>query len=202
MRRENRHTHPTTPENPLPPRPTVIVLNGPGSVGKSSVARALQTIAARPFLHVALDRFLAMVPPALFGRPEGLVFEPVEEEGRPCLAVRTGPVVARALAGMRHAVAAMAGQGNDLIVDEVMIWEAKDQAYRALLPGCAVRCVGLFAPLEVLEARERARGDREIGLARWQHRRVHEGVTYDLTIDTSRATPEDCARAIRDAFAL
>ncbi len=71
----------------------VIVLNGPGSVGKSSVARALQAITAKPFLHVALDSFLAMVSPALFGRPEGLVFEPMEDAVGPCLANRTGPVV-------------------------------------------------------------------------------------------------------------
>lgn len=33
----------------------IIVLNGIGSVGKSSVARALQREARRPFLHVAMD---------------------------------------------------------------------------------------------------------------------------------------------------
>ncbi|MDE2063774.1 MAG: hypothetical protein KGJ00_15330 [Bradyrhizobium sp.] len=62
------------------------------------------------------------------------------------------------------------------------------------------RFVGLFAPLEVLEARARARGDREIGLARWQYGRVHEGVAYDLEIDTTTMDPMDCARLIRDAF--
>ncbi|MFZ0017309.1 MAG: hypothetical protein WAL10_08230 [Acetobacteraceae bacterium] len=43
-----------------------------------------------------------------------------------------------------------------------------------------VHFVGLFAPLDVLEARERQRGDRLIGLARWQYHRVHSGIAYDL----------------------
>ena len=35
--------------------PGVIVLNGTGSVGKSSTIRAVQAIAANPFLHVLMD---------------------------------------------------------------------------------------------------------------------------------------------------
>jgi chloramphenicol 3-O phosphotransferase len=45
--------------------------------------------------------------------------------------------------------------------------------------------------LHVLERRERERGDREIGLARWQFERIHFGGDYDLTIDASAATPMD-----------
>jgi len=60
----------------------------------------------------------------------------------------------------------------------------------------------VFAPLEVLEARERQRGDREIGLARWQHERVHRNIDYDLKLDTTRATPLECAERIRRTFGL
>ena len=183
------------------PHPRVILLNGVGSVGKSSTARALQAITAAPFLHVSMDVFAEMLPAAMFGDPDGLVFEKTLEDGRPSIVIRTGPVFERAMLGMRHAVAAMAGQGNNLIVDDVMLaGEARE--YRALLSGLDVRLVGLFAPLEVLEARERARGDREIGLARWQYGRVHAGVVYDLEIDTSAASPEENARIIRDTFGL
>lgn len=180
----------------------VIILYGVGSVGKSSTARALQVLAARPFLHVSMDAFLDMLPAAIFGHPEGLVFETLDEDGRPAVAIHSGPVVERALSGMRRAVAAMAGQDNSLIVDEVMIGPAAAADYRAVLAGIEVRFVGLFAPLEVLEARERARGDRAIGLARWQYDRVHSGQAYDLEIDAAARTPEACAAMIRDAFGL
>jgi chloramphenicol 3-O phosphotransferase len=102
---------------------------------------------------------------------------------------------------MRHAVAAMAGQGNNLIVDEVMT-EKEAGEYRLLLQGFEMSMVGVFASLDVLEERERKRGDRMAGLARGQHSRIHKGIVYDLEIDTSNATPEDCAREIKTALKL
>lgn len=183
-------------------RPLVIILNGVGSVGKSATARALQSIAGRPFLYVAMDTFLEMLPAGLLDDPRGLLFERDRRDGRPVVAIRTGPLLQRALRGMRHAVAALAAQGNDLIVDEVMLDAAPLEEYRALLSPFDLRVVGLHAPLDVLEARERARGDREIGLARWQYERVHRGIAYDLEVDTASATPEACARLIRDSFGL
>ena len=50
--------------------------------------------------------------------------------------------------------------------------------------------------------RERSRGDRVVGLARWQYDRVHRGMTYDLEIDTSAADPPACATIIKTAFDL
>jgi chloramphenicol 3-O phosphotransferase len=185
----------------LPP-PHVIFLNGVGSVGKSSVARALQTITAEPFLHVAMDAFIDMLPETMIGHPDGLVFETIEEQGKPSIVIRTGPVLERAMRGMRHAIAGMAAQGNNLVVDEVMIGRGRQQEYRALLSKFNMRTVGLFAPLDVLEARERMRGDRAIGLARWQYDRVHRDISYDLELDASTTTPLESARRICDAFGL
>ena len=103
-----------------------------GSVGKSSTAKALQQITAEPFLHVSMDAFLDMLPPAMIGHPDGLVFETGQDGGAPTVMIKTGPVVERVMRGMRHAIAALVGQGNNLIVDDV-VWEPADQAdYR----GC------------------------------------------------------------------
>ncbi len=189
-------------EERLTPRPHIIILNGVGSVGKSATARALQTITTKPFLHVAMDAFIDMLPKDMFGHPEGLIFETSQDQGQPSIIIKTGPVVERAMRGMRHAVAAMAAQGNNLVVDEVMIGKDKEQEYRALLSRFQLRMVGLFAPLDLLEDRERERGDREIGLARWQYDHVHRDMIYDLEIDTVATTPLQNARKIRDAFGL
>ena len=184
------------------PRPHVIILNGVGSVGKSSTARALQTIATKTFLHVAMDAFIDMLPERMFGHPEDLIFEKVRDQDKPCTIIRTGSVLERAMRGMRYAIAAMAAQGNNLIIDEVFIEQYKEREYRALLSSFDFRLVGLFAPLDVLEARERERRDREIGLARWQYDRVHSGIVYDLELDTVTTTPLENARKIRDTFGL
>jgi chloramphenicol 3-O phosphotransferase len=53
-----------------------------------------------------------------------------------------------------------------------------------------------------LEAREQARGDRAIGLARGQIDLVHREVTYDLRIDTVAMSPQQAAEAICAEFGL
>jgi chloramphenicol 3-O phosphotransferase len=180
----------------------IIILNGVGSVGKSSTAKALQAIASVPFLRVSMDSFFDMLPEGMTGHPEGVVFEATEHDGELLVVIKTGPVMERAMRGMRHAIAAMARQGNDLIVDDVMLGRGEGQEYRELLDPFELRFVGLFAPLDVLEARERERGDRLIGLARWQFDRVHNGLSYDLEIDTTIASPLECAHKIKTAFKL
>jgi len=179
----------------------IVLLNGVGSAGKGSIAKALQTITTEPFLHVEMDAFLQMLPAASFGHPDGLTFETVQEDGRPSVIIRTGPVAERAFRGMRHAVAAMAAQGNNLIVDDVLLGSEKAQ-YPELLSAFDLFLVGVFAPLDVLEARERQRGDRLVGLARWQYDRVHKDMTYDLEVDTGSATPMECATLIKQRFRL
>lgn len=182
---------------------TIILLNGIGSAGKSSIAKALQQITAEPFLHVAMDDFLNMLPPLYFDHPDGLVFETLTEDGKPSVAIQTGIVCERLLSGMRRAVAAMAEAGNNLVVDEVLMGAGEASAeYARLLAPYRLHWVGVMAPLNVLEARERARADRMIGLARWQFPRVHAGLAYDLEIDTSRISPAEAARIIKDKFSL
>lgn len=179
----------------------IVLLNGVGSVGKGSVAKSLQSIARGWFLHVTMDGFLDMLPERYFGDPDGMTFEERKQDGHPVIDIRTGPVAERALAGMRRAVAALAAAGNDLIVDDV--YTAREAAdYATLLAPYRVHRVGLFAPLDVLETREKARGDRSIGLARGQIATLHEGFSYDLELDTSRLSAMECAERIRDKFGL
>jgi chloramphenicol 3-O phosphotransferase len=179
----------------------IVLLNGVGSAGKSSLARALQAVTAEPFLHLQMDAFFEMMPLALQDHPDGFAFKAEEVDGKPQIVITSGPVGQRCMNGMRHAIVAMAGQGNNLIVDDVMMGGDR-AAYDDLLAGIAVHWVGVFAPLDILEAREKQRGDRLIGLARWQYDRVHLGQRYDLEIDTSQASPEACARVIKERFRL
>lgn len=182
---------------------TIILLNGVGSAGKSSLAKALQQITRQPFLHFSMDVFLEMLPPVYFDHPDGLVFETIEEDGHPSVIIHEGELSRRTLRGMRRAAAAMAGEGNNLIIDEVLIGTGlAAQEYRDLLAPYRLHWVGVHAPLDVLEARERRRDDRQPGLARWQFPRVHAGMTYDLEIDTSRLSPAEAAERIRSAFDL
>ena len=186
----------------LEPRSARIVfLNGVGSAGKTSIARALQEIASQPLLYLAMDAFLDMLPQALLDHADGYRFETVIEDGRPSVVIHEGPIGRRLMRGMRRAIAALAAEGNDLIVDEVLV-DGDLGDYASLLAPFTVHLVGVLAPLEVIEARELARGDRLPGLARWQFDRVHSGMRYHLTVDTGSQTAMQCAALIKRTFGL
>lgn len=181
---------------------TVVLLNGASSAGKSSTAKALQRVARRPLFHVAMDDFLGMMPVTSRIDREGLVFTPVHAPGSPPeLATGTGPLAALVLHAMRRAVTALADDGLDLIVDEVLLGDEAETDDRRLLADHRMLLVGIDVPLALLEERERARGDRLAGQARWKAARVHAGRAYDLMVDGALPA-EDRARAIRDAFDL
>jgi chloramphenicol 3-O phosphotransferase len=180
---------------------TIIFLNGVGSVGKTSIVKALQAALGDAYLHVGIDQFIDMLPPQYIGDPQGLLFEAAEVDSKPVVTIKTGPVFQRLMAGMRHAVQALAQQGNNLIIDEVLIGQEWEQ-YVELLSGFMLHFVGVFAPLATIEARERLREDRLIGLARGQYHIVHVGKRYDLEIDTSKMSPAECAALIINRFQL
>lgn len=181
---------------------TVILLNGVGSAGKSSIARALQDILAGTWLHVSMDAFIETLPDHLQDDPDTFSYRNVAVDGAPPeIEIRVGDAGERLLTGMRGAVAALARAGNDLIVDDVLIGDGLG-VYEAVLEGARFVTIGVMAPLEVLETRENARSDRLRGLARWQFPRVHAGIQYHLTVDSSSATPRTCAERIADHFEL
>jgi len=111
-----------------------------------------------------------------------------------------GPVGQRLASGMRAALAAFARAGNAVLVDDVFIDRAWLDEWRTELAGVELLLVGVMAPLNVLEERERARGNRVAGEARAQVDLIHDGVEYDLTVDTSRQSPDECARSILAAL--
>lgn len=181
---------------------TIILLNGVGSAGKSSIARALQAMLSDPWLHVSMDGFLDMLPGHLHDDPDGFAYRTfADHDGMPQVEITAGPAGERLLAGMRLAIAAMAGAGNSLIVDDVIL-DGGLSEYEVLLAGFSFMKVGVFAPLPVLEEREARRGDRMPGLARWQFGRVHAGARYDLEVDTATADPATCAARIASHFGL
>ncbi len=180
----------------------IVILNGASSVGKTTTAKAIQEFASRPYMHVQMDSFLEMQPRRLDNHADGLLFRNIGSEQEPEIAVSSGPALQKLMAGMRHGVGAMAEQGNNLIVDDVL-WDQKDfDAYRALLVEYDPKFVLLDAPLDIIESRERSRGDRVLGLARWQFDRVRQMRSYDLVVDTAKSDAVSCAKEIVVALDL
>lgn len=186
---------------------TTILLNGASSAGKSSIAVELQQRLDEPFLHVGLDQFLAMLPPRYFGREpgsndpahEGFRWNVKHDGQQQWVEITAGPIGQQLARGAHRAIAALASAGNNLIVDEVLLYQEWLIDYLGLLRGVAVLFVGVHCPLLVLEQRERERerGYRMIGQARGQYELVHQHRLYDLVVDTSLASPGECAERIK-----
>lgn len=180
--------------------PKIILLNGISSAGKSTLAKALQDAAGEPFLHVEMDSFLSMLPKRYANHSDAFALLP-QASAIPEVAVITGPYGASLMRGMRRSIAALAAEGLSIIVDDVIL-DGHVTDYRELLSDFDLIVVGVKCDLQIAEDRERQRGDRDIGLARWQHPRVHQGINYDLVVDTSLSSSLQCAEAIRAAFEL
>ena len=98
---------------------------------------------------------------------------------------------------LRSTLARIAQTDFDIILDLVLRDEAEFQACLRLLSGRATYVIRVFAPLHVLEDRERVRADRASGIAREQAADPVYKRQYDLMLDTSKTTPEAGAAAIR-----
>ncbi len=185
----------------------IIYLNGTSSAGKSSLAAALQAVLPEPYLHVSLDRIMGMFPPRFvavqpFGPPvppqarAGLVLLHDTQDGRLRLEAHHSPAWERLAAGFRQSIRALAQTGNHLIVDDVLMRHEALRECVSALAGLPVLFVKVDCPLEEVERRERERGDRLLGLARWQHERMDPELIYDLVVDTSLQGPDACAREV------
>ncbi|HEX3916748.1 MAG TPA: hypothetical protein VHW60_05375 [Caulobacteraceae bacterium] len=137
----------------------VILLNGVSSAGKTSLAAAIQRRMPQPWLTMGVDTMIVGMPPQYNATHDGLLFY---ADGR----VVVGPKFAALEAAWRIGLGAMARSGLRLVLDEVLFDGPESQRqWNAALAGLEVLWVGVKCDLAVLEAREKARGDRVIGMA-------------------------------------
>jgi predicted enzyme related to lactoylglutathione lyase len=97
---------------------------------------------------------------------------------------------------MHRALAALALAGNDVIVEHVLLYDEWKRDLIEALKGVPICLVGVNCPIEVLEERERRRGDAVVGQARAHYEVVHTNLDYDIRIDTSGTEPRAAAEAI------
>lgn len=160
--------------------PTAIVLHGTTSAGKSSIAKALQATAPVPAFHISLDAFVTMS----------------NRRDMPSDAERT-QAYSFHCENLRATLARVAQTHFDIILDLVLRDESQMDACLAVLRGRPTYVVRVWAPLDVLEERERLRDDRAPGTAREQVDHPAYRRAYDPEVNTSLFTPEESAAAVR-----
>lgn len=167
----------------------IIFLNGPSSSGKSTLAKALQNDLQEPYLYFQMDQLIEMMPDKINDwtggeAPLGFSWKKEEVEDHPVLELQMGPFAKKFANTMKSIGALLASQGYNIIIDVVAFGKSDIDEWRELLQDQEVLFVGVKTPLAVLVEREKSRGDRLLGGARGQYLRVHQGVDYDLEIDT------------------
>ncbi|MFE2581702.1 chloramphenicol phosphotransferase CPT [Streptomyces sp. NPDC059378] len=168
----------------------VIVLNGGSSSGKTGIARCLQAVLPQPWLAFGIDALVDALPASLRASDAGIDFAP---DG----GVDIGPRFRELEAAWMAGIAATVRAGARVVVDDVFLGAAVSQdRWRKALDGLDVLWVGVRCAAEVAAGRETARGDRVPGMAAAQAEAVHQGVFYDLEVDTSRTESLACARTI------
>lgn len=184
----------------------VVVLNGAPRSGKSSIAAAIQDSFGGLWLNLGVDAFSEVTPAR--SRP-GIGLRPGGE--RPDLE----DDVVRLYEGLFGSVATLSRLGLDVVVDVGL----HDRYSRPLgifelvarqLEQTPAYLVGVRCPLEVIMARRdeavsegSARylatspaGSVPEPVMRWQEA-VHTPGIYDAEVDTSVASPAECAATIR-----
>ncbi len=157
---------------------SAILLNGPSSSGKSTLATALQRAILLQkngdYPIVSIDDFLQMS-----------VGKPIYEED----VFEVGPQIC---ARIREQCDARHG----IIIDHVI---TSARIFRQILDALGTErplLVRVSCPPPELARRERARGDRAPGSAEASERYLFPQGGYDLTVDTFRDSPAVCAQKI------
>ena len=178
----------------------IVILNGTPRSGKSSIATAIQSTFEGVWMKLGVDHFKQMTPerfqPGIGLRPGG---------ERPDLE----PLIVILYRAMYNAIAQHSRLGLNVVVDV-----GHHDAYsvpRGILPnsaqqlkGLPVLFVGVRCPIEVIMERRRTTwpvgntGDGSVpkAVSLWQQT-VHAPGIYDLEVDTSELSPEECAEVIR-----
>lgn len=147
----------------------IILLNGTSSAGKSTLAKALRAALTEPFCYYASDQLA-----------DG-GFRTIKQK-TPHAGLSNER--ARFFDGFHRSIVSFAEAGNDIVVEHIVEEAGWAQQLRALFAHLDTFWVGVHAPLAEMERRERERGDRTIGEARY-HLKTHDYCRYDIEVDTT-----------------
>ncbi|MBR6029368.1 MAG: AAA family ATPase [Clostridia bacterium] len=160
----------------------IILLNGPSSSGKSTLAKALQALIREKrnemYGIVSIDDFMKIAEDETIYEDD--VFE------------ISGDMCAKAIDEMRTA--------PGVIIDHVITSRRIFDQLREMLGAYALYLVRVTCPHEELLRREAERGNRCPGSAEASEKYLYPQEGYDLTVNTFAASPEACAAVIADAL--
>jgi chloramphenicol 3-O phosphotransferase len=201
------------------PQPgTAVLLCGTSSAGKSTLCRAIQDASDVPFVQLGCDSQIVTGAKRFMGvplHPEDLVhptFAPEArlgffelEPGTPqnpssLPRVQVGPVGRASYGGLCAAIASIVTAGINVVSDQVLLYPDFYGQLKRELEGLPALWVDVFCDTSQMWAHEKARGDREPGLAAGALAQIFQDVPFDLRVDSTTATPAEEASRVLEAI--
>ncbi len=189
----------------------VIILNGAPRSGKSSIATAIQEASDELWMNLGADRYIRITPeqyrPGVGLRPAGIDKMEVKPFAQRDKIETLVPLM---YAAMYDSIAAHSRLGLNVVTD---VGHHDDYARpQEILFDCARRMeglpvlfVGVRCPVEIVWERRRSTWLKEqeipdgtpppYSVHRWNSE-VHNPGIYDLEVDTSTMSPEECGQVI------
>lgn len=165
----------------------IVLLNGTSSSGKTSISLELLNRSEIPFHHLSIDDFIK----DFFNKYSHI--EPAREVDQQVIAqIMFDPIASLFFSTIKL----FSEMGLNVVVDTVIEndkWfnECLDQFF-----DHPTLFIGVICSQEELKRREKARGDRDIGLAASQFSKVYGMDEYDIKVNTEELSPAECAEEI------
>lgn len=158
----------------------VVLFNGPPSVGKTSLLRAMINQLESPWYHLSLDEFRSGIAERWWISDRGELFE-------------------RLVAAYLGALRQVALEGIDVLA-EAVVTPARRALYDQVFGSMPLLLISVRCSLDVAIQRERSRIDRRSGpldMSAHDFAAVYSGMTYDMEIDSAADQPPDLADLVR-----
>ena len=160
----------------------IILLNGPSSSGKSTLSRALQGLIEEKrqekYTIISIDDFMKLSTDETIYEDD--VFE------------ISGDMCKSTLEALKTS--------SGVIIDHVITSERIFRQLAEMLGQYRIHFVHVTCPLNILIQRECARQNRCLGSAESSYTYLFPKDEYDLTVDTSIMTPDECSETIYSAL--
>ena len=163
----------------------IIYLNGVTSSGKTSIVEELQARRDVFFYVMANDLFQEMI-------------------GEDYLKEDYWKYLGEVIIMMYHTAKLFSDMGKNVIIDGILVERDSVSPHyermKEILRDNPLDIVEVSCPLDICRQRNIERGDRYETQSEEQAKLMAAGIQYDLHLDTSRLSPDECADAILKAL--
>ncbi len=186
----------------------LLFINGTSSTGKTTLARKLQALWPTPMIYLGLDSWITTVLAEKYWE-QAVNLDQIKDDLSvkqgthfllpntvdnltPWPKIASGSVSDQAVAILHDTALAFLNKGSSVVLDGVFLSPTWRDDFLLKTAHCSRCLIQMIAPDTVLKARERQRGDRMKDVFRSLNLIIHQGLDYDLSLDSGILSEQQC----------